>query len=272
MVVRGFITGSTKTSLWTHYNNGERTYCGIQFPDGLVKNQQLDNPVITPTTKGVEDVPLSGDEIVENKFMSRSQWDDVSRKALQLFKYGQEIADKQGLLLVDTKYEFGLDEHNNITLIDEVHTCDSSRYWFKENYLEKFNNGEEPEKYDRDVVRDYLKKTVNDPYSEVDFNIPDDLKQKTTRTYLDFYERLTSGSCIKEELKFNTDLNNVNNGERINTPELTTGEIIDELFWENKSTILGLLGGVVIFAGSQSDEKHVLLPLLLGRVTRRFRE
>ena len=139
-VVRGYITGNTKTSLWTHYNNGVRNYCGIQFPDNLKKNQKLNNLVITPTTKDIEDIPISKEDIVKKKYMTEEECDFIYEKSLELFKYGELIADKAGFILVDTKYEFGKDENNNIILIDELHTCDSSRYWFKNTYDDRFKN------------------------------------------------------------------------------------------------------------------------------------
>ena len=249
VVVRGFITGSTKTSLWTHYNAGTRTYCGITFPDGLVKNQRLDEPVITPTTKGIEDVPLSAEEVVTNNFMTQEQWDKVSSMAIRLFKYGQATALEKGLLLVDTKYEFGVDEHGDVVLIDEVHTCDSSRYWFAKTYEERFANGKEPDKYDKDVVRDYIKKTVDDPYKHTEFTVPDKVKDDTTQVYVDFYRCLTGDDS--ELTSLNEDIENpvILNQE--------TEELIDHFYYEEKECILRKLGGVVILAGSQSDEKHV---------------
>ncbi|DBA80665.1 TPA: hypothetical protein ACH3X1_007908 [Trebouxia sp. C0004] len=128
-VVRGFMTGSTDTSLWTHYNAGERTYCGNSFPDGMRKNDKLEQQVITPTTKSTShDVPISAQEIMDQGILSQQDWDQASKAALALFKFGQQEAAKRGLLLVDTKYEFGKDAEGNIMLIDEIHTPDSSRY------------------------------------------------------------------------------------------------------------------------------------------------
>ena len=249
VVVRGYITGSTKTSLWTHYNSGTRTYCGITFPDGLVKNQRLAEPVITPTTKGIEDVPLSPKEIVTNNLMTQVQWDKVSNMALQLFKYGQATSLEKGLLLVDTKYEFGVDENGEVVLIDEVHTCDSSRYWFASSYDERFASGKEPEKYDKDVVRDYIKKTVDDPYKHTEFNVPEDVKDNTTNVYVDFYRCLTGDTKELSSLREDVENPLILNQE--------TEELIDHFYNEEKTTILTKLGGVVILAGSQSDEKHV---------------
>jgi len=188
-VVRGYITGNTKTSLWTHYNNGVRNYCGIQFPNNLKKNQKLEEPVITPTTKDIEDVPISKKEIINKNYMTQNECDFVYKKAMELFKYGQKIADNAGFILVDTKYEFGKDENNNIILIDEIHTCDSSRYWIKNTYENKFKNDIEPDKLDKDKIRDWVKNKCN-PYTDKIPQIPEELKKNTINSYTEFYEKI----------------------------------------------------------------------------------
>ena len=192
-VVRGYITGNTKTSLWTHYNNGVRNYCGIQFPDNLKKNQKLAEPVITPTTKDIEDIPISKEEIMNRNYMTKKECDFVYEKAMELFKYGQKIADNAGFILVDTKYEFGKDENNNIILIDEIHTCDSSRYWIKKTYENRFRNDIEPEKLDKDTIRDWVKSQCN-PYTDDIPDIPEDLKKKTIELYSYFYESISKNN------------------------------------------------------------------------------
>ena len=275
VVVRGYITGSTKTSLWTHYKQGVRTYCGITFPDGLVKNQKLDHPVITPTTKGIEDVPISGADVVRLELMSQSQWDEVSRKAMQLFKYGQTVAEQQGLLLVDTKYEFGLDEAGNVLLIDEVHTCDSSRFWFKDSYAVRFEGGIEPDKYDKDVIRDYIKKSVNDPYSQTSFDVPIEMKERTTSIYTDFYRRLTAfapelavalSDCVCDvdvdvdvcsNTRSNTEFYSRSLVEAAHNLEMETLNTVESFLETDGKPVLAKMGCVVILAGSTSDEKHV---------------
>jgi phosphoribosylaminoimidazole-succinocarboxamide synthase len=200
VVVRGYITGSTRTSLWTHYNNGERIYCGIKFPDGLKKNQKLERPVITPTTKDdgeLGDSPIDDNYIINKKnILTLNQWISITTIATKLFNFGQMIADKAGLILVDTKYEFGFEILPNgekqITLIDEIHTPDSSRYWLKETYLEKFNNNEEPDKYDKDVIRIWLKDQSWNPYNlnESVPEIPIDIINKTQDAYLNIFKLL----------------------------------------------------------------------------------
>lgn len=232
VIVRGFITGSTQTSLWTHYKNGARNYCGHNFPDGLVKNQRLPQAVVTPTTKGEVDELITGDEIVNQNLLTREQWDYVERKALELFSYGQYVSDQRGLILVDTKYEFGFDEvTGEICLIDEIHTCDSSRFWLKESYQERFDNRQEPEKYDKDLVRDYVKKQC-DPYNEPIPEIPEVLIDGVSQAYQVFNFQLTGG---------------------MNDPEkkLRMEEVVDLYFrtGHNKTCL--------IMAGSESDRKHI---------------
>jgi len=191
MVVRGYITGNTSTSLWTHYNKGERIYCGITFPDGLKKNQKLDSPVVTPTTKGVVDKPITESEIIADGYMSEWEYKFVKDKALELFEFGQKVADAAGFILVDTKYEFGRNCDGEIILMDEVHTCDSSRYWLKETYDAKFAEGKEPDKLDKDCVRDWVK-SVCDPYNDEIPEVPDNIIMKAHDSYQLFYDKITA--------------------------------------------------------------------------------
>ena len=236
VVVRGYITGSTNTSLWTHYSNGVRNYCGIDFPDGLLKNQKLSQPVITPTTKDEHDELISATEIVNRNILSQEEWDFIADKATQLFKYGQMVADSRDLILVDTKYEFGRDTSGNIILIDEIHTCDSSRYWKKDTYLERFTNNLEPQKLDKDAIRDYLK-TVCDPYTvETIPSIPEDRIQSVLKCYLDLYKSLTQNQITRlQTYSEQLDLNNT----------------ISQYFQKQYSNL------VVIISGSTSDSKFV---------------
>ena len=142
-VMRGYITGSTSTSLWTNYNKGVRLYCGHTFPDGLVKNQKLDENKLTPTTKSDEhDELISAEQIVSSALMTQEDWNTCARYAHSLLEFGQQTALKRGLILVDTKYEFGKDENGNIMVIDEIHTPDSSRYWLASSYASRMAAGE----------------------------------------------------------------------------------------------------------------------------------
>jgi len=190
-VVRGYITGSTKTSIWTHYNNGCRNYCGNVLPEGLVKNQRVETPLLTPTTKGgigifsdtTDDVPITPEEIIERGVITREQLNYIRETCFRLFELGQKVSAKRGLILVDTKYEFGFDQEGTITLIDEVHTCDSSRYWKLDTYDSAMESGLEPEKVDKDTLRDYIRSVVADPYTSELPQIPDDVVNKMFDTY-----------------------------------------------------------------------------------------
>ena len=121
--------------------------------------------------------------------MTQNECDFVYKKSMELFKYGQKMADNAGFILVDTKYEFGKDENDNIILIDEIHTCDSSRYWIKNTYENKFKNDIEPDKLDKDKIRDWVKNKCN-PYTDKIPQIPEELKKNTINSYTEFYEEL----------------------------------------------------------------------------------
>lgn len=235
-VVRGYITGSTSTSLWTHYNKGVRNYCGINFPEGLVKNQKLDAPVLTPTTKDVHDEPLSCEEIVSRGVLNQSDLDYIRGKALELFNYGSQLAHQKGLILVDTKYEFGRDKTGRIVLIDEVHTCDSSRYWKLDTYQERFNAAEEPEKLDKDSCRDYVK-SVCDPYNEPIPEIPDDRKARVYQCYLELHNMLTGEGYQGDTTAVTDSLNQ---------------SLVTEMVNSNEARNM-----VVILSGSPSDAAHI---------------
>jgi len=163
MVVRGYMSGVTKTSIWYSYQKGERMIYGISFPDGLKKNDKLPTPVITPTTHGSpstssgsssgHDERLTKKEILEKKIVSKKIYEQMEQAALQLFAFGSKLAEKKGLILVDTKYEFGLDEKGRVTLMDEIHTPDSSRFWIKKTYKARIAKGLEPENFDKEFLR-----------------------------------------------------------------------------------------------------------------------
>ncbi len=194
LVVRGYLAGSTGTSILTMYKNGERDMYGTTFPDGMVDNQKLDTPIITPTTKaavGDHDAPLSATQIVEEGILSADVWEQVSGYALALFKRGQDMAAKAGLILADTKYEFGFDENGVLTLGDEIHTPDSSRYWMGDSYDERVQAGEAPITLDKDQVRRWVVARC-DPYKDDIPEIPDDLRVSTSEVYIDVYEKITS--------------------------------------------------------------------------------
>jgi len=193
-VVRGYITGSTSTSLWTVYNNGDREYCGNILPEGLVKNQKLESNMLTPTTKEEHhDRPISPNELVSEGWMTQKDWDYCSQKALELFAFGQQKAMENGIILVDTKYEMGRDVDENIVLIDEIHTPDSSRYWIAETYDERMAAGQEPQNIDKEFLRLWFVDNC-DPYN--DETLPDapvELITELSSRYIYLYETITGG-------------------------------------------------------------------------------
>ena len=191
-VVRGYITGSTSTSLWTVYNSGDREYCGNVLPDGLVKNQKLDTNMLTPTTKEEHhDRPISPSEIVNEGWMSQEDWDYCSGKAVELFTFGQKTAAENGMILVDTKYEMGRDEDGHIMLIDEIHTPDSSRYWLADSYEARINAGKEPENIDKEFLRLWFVDNC-DPYNDkVLPDAPEELVIELSKRYIQLYEMIT---------------------------------------------------------------------------------
>ncbi|MBD3278357.1 MAG: phosphoribosylaminoimidazolesuccinocarboxamide synthase [Candidatus Aegiribacteria sp.] len=194
-IVRGYLTGSTSTSAWTLYKNGERNICGNVLPDGMVKNQKFPSPIITPTTKSdIHDESITPKGIVENGLMTEDEWNEASRIALELFRRGMEIADSNGLILVDTKYELGKNTDGEMTLIDEIHTPDSSRYWIADSYPDRFQMGEEPENIDKEFLRLWFRDHC-DPYEdEVLPKAPDDLVIELSRRYIKLYEMITGNS------------------------------------------------------------------------------
>ena len=191
-VVRGYITGVTGTSLWTHYKDGQRDFGNFVLPEGMKKNQKLDEPVFTPTTKSDEhDRPITPAEIVSEGFLSKELADEVEKTAIALFKRGQEIALSRGLILVDTKYEMGIDENGKLTLIDEIHTPDSSRYWKADSYQARLDQGLEPEYFDKEFLRLWFKDNC-DPYKdEVIPDAPAELVAELSRRYIEIYETIT---------------------------------------------------------------------------------
>jgi phosphoribosylaminoimidazole-succinocarboxamide synthase len=196
IVVRGYLAGSTTTSAWVNYSKGVRLFCGNHLPDGLVKNQILPGgPIITPTTKGEHDEPIAPDELVRRGLMSQELWREVSVKALELFRRGQEIARQRGLILVDTKYEMGLDPHGVLTLADEVHTPDSSRYWIASTYDSRMSEGREPESLDKEFFRMWLREQGfqdggNRPL------ITDHVRVMLAEKYIDLLERMTGEQFV----------------------------------------------------------------------------
>jgi phosphoribosylaminoimidazole-succinocarboxamide synthase len=193
IVVRDYLAGTTGTSILSLYKAGQREMYGIRLPDGLRDNEKLPQTIITPTTKafdGGHDEPLTAPEIVGRGLLSAEQWQTVSDYALALFAKGREMARERGLILVDTKYEFGIDEAGRIMIADEIHTPDSSRYWFLESYQQRFEAGERPESFDKDFIRTWVVARC-DPYKDDIPEIPQDVVLETARVYIDAFERIT---------------------------------------------------------------------------------
>ena len=193
IVVRDYLTGATATSIWPMYQSGRREIYGIRFPDGLRENQKLPSTIITPTTKafdGGHDEPLTAGEIVARELLTFQQWETVSQLALALFGRGREIASQHGLILVDTKYEFGFDPDGRIVLADEIHTPDSSRYWLADGHLARFAAGEPPVSLDKDFVRRWVTARC-DPYRQPIPPIPRDIVAEAARLYVEVFETIT---------------------------------------------------------------------------------
>lgn len=213
MVVRGYLAGTTGTSILTLYKQGQRVMYGHRLPDGLRANEALPEAIITPTSKafdGGHDEPLTAKGIVEAGLVTAAQWEELADHALKLFARGQEMARDRGLILVDTKYEFGLDKDGLILLADEIHTPDSSRYWIADGYEMAFAAGTRPPSFDKDVIRAWVAEHC-DPYKDPVPEIPAEMIEKTSRVYIEAYERITgerfepdlSGATVLERVRAN---------------------------------------------------------------------
>ncbi len=190
MVVRGYITGVTKTSAWYNYSNGVRNFCGNILPEGLKKDQKFDHPIITPTTKlEKHDRSLSREEIIREGLVSEELFDKLSEISLKLFEMGTKVAAQQGLILADTKYEFGMLD-GKIVLIDEIHTPDSSRFWFMDTYQQLFEEGKEQRKLDKEYVRTWLAGQGFLGDGEIP-KIPEDVMVEAAKRYMKAYELIT---------------------------------------------------------------------------------
>ena len=201
-VVRGYLTGSTDTSAWTQYSQGKRNICGNNIPDGMVKNQKFENPILTPTTKSDDhDESISAEEIITRAIIKAEEWKKLEDIVLELFRYGTEVAKSHGLILVDTKYELGIDKNGDIVLLDEIHTPDSSRYWISETYGDRFANNLEPENIDKEFLRLWFKEKC-DPYNDPELpKAPDDLIVELSSRYIKLYELITG-----KDFEINTEI------------------------------------------------------------------
>ena len=193
MVVRSYLTGSTSTSIWVHYSKGARSFCGHALAEGMRRNQRLPEPLLTPSTKapqGDHDISASREEILQWTGMVPEHFDQAAQMAMTLFEYGQRVCAQRGLILVDTKYEFGFTPEGQLVVMDEIHTPDSSRFWYQSSYAERFEGGQDPESFDKEYVRRWLR--------DQDFSgdgpvpvIPDDVRIEATKRYAHAVEKLT---------------------------------------------------------------------------------
>ena len=193
MVVRAYLTGSTSTSIWVHYEQGKRDFCGHRLPDGMKQHQRLAEPILTPSTKaahGDHDVSASREEILKISGMPAADFDRAATLAMALFREGQRVCAERGLILVDTKYEFGKTPEGEIILIDEIHTPDSSRFWFESTYAERFAAGQDPQSFSKEYVRQYLVSQGFRGDGPIP-PIPDDVKVEAMRRYIEAVERIT---------------------------------------------------------------------------------
>jgi len=198
MVVRAYLTGTTSTSIWVHYERGAREFCGHRLPEGLKKHAQLPEPILTPSTKapkGDHDISASRAEILQISGMPAADFDAAAEMAMALFREGQRLCAARGLILVDTKYEFGKTADGQIVVIDEIHTPDSSRFWYSASYQSRFEAGQDPESFDKEYVRRYL----------VDQNyrgegpipvIPDGVRVEATRRYIEAVDLITGAPFV----------------------------------------------------------------------------
>lgn len=200
MVVRGYITGVTTTSAWYHYEKGVRNFCGNILPEELRKNQKFEKPILTPSTKaehGGHDESVSPEEILKRGVLTPEQWNFLADVSLKLYQRGVEICAQQGIILVDTKYEFGITPSGKIVLIDEIHTPDSSRFWFVDEYAARFQRGEEQKKIDKEYLREWLAAQGFRGEGEIPA-IPDEVRVETARRYIEAFELVTGNQFQPE--------------------------------------------------------------------------
>ncbi len=197
-VMRGYLTGVTDTSIWTRYQKGVRQFGDLNLPDGMKKNAKLPKPVFDPTTKEEKhDRALTPSQMIKEGFVTQNLFDKVKETATRLFMRGQEIAASRGLILVDTKYEFGTDERGDLVLIDEIHTPDSSRYWQLASYAERINTGQEPDYFDKEFLRLWFKEH-SDPYKDEKLpQAPADMVEEMSNRYIRMYEQITGMKFVK---------------------------------------------------------------------------
>jgi phosphoribosylaminoimidazole-succinocarboxamide synthase len=198
-VMRGYLTGVTATSIWTAYARGDEFYCGHRLPKGLGKHARLPEPLLTPSTKakkGDHDEPVSRAEVIERGLVSEELYDRAESLVAKLFRAGQEWAESHGLILADTKYELGLDETGTLVVADEIHTPDSSRYWYKDGYEKALSEGGDPKALDKEYVRRWLVSERGYRGEGPPPPLPDEVRCEAARRYVEAYERVTGQGFV----------------------------------------------------------------------------
>jgi phosphoribosylaminoimidazole-succinocarboxamide synthase len=199
-VMRAYLTGVTTTSIWYHYEHGSRLFCGHKLPDGMRKNQKLDRAILTPSTKaakGDHDQSVSREEILASKVLSADDFDRAGEMCARIFAFGQSLAAQRGLILVDTKYEIGRRKDGSLCFIDEVHTPDSSRYWYADDYQARFDRGEEP----RGLDKEYVRRVLAEQGYRGDGPPPplsDEVRCEAARRYISLYELITGSGFVPD--------------------------------------------------------------------------
>jgi phosphoribosylaminoimidazole-succinocarboxamide synthase len=201
MVMRAYLTGVTSTSIWRAYERGDRTFCGHRLPDGMVKNQALPEPLLTPTSKaekGDHDQSMSREEIIASGAVSARDFDRAAEIAAALFAFGRARAAERGLVLVDTKYEMGRAPNGEIVVIDEIHTPDSSRYWYAEDYSARTAAGQEPRSLDKEFVRRWLSEQAGYRGDGDPPVVPDDIRVEAAARYAEICELVTGRPFVPD--------------------------------------------------------------------------
>lgn len=200
-VMRGYLTGVTSTSIWRAYERGERTFCGHALPEGMVKNQRLPRPLLTPSTKaekGDHDESVSREELLRRGSVSAEELGRAAEIATRLFSFGQTRAAERGMILVDTKYELGTSPDGELLVIDEIHTPDSSRYWYADSYEERLAEGEEPRSLDKEYVRRWLAEEAGYTGEGDPPRIPDHVRIEAALRYIEIYELITGRPFVPD--------------------------------------------------------------------------
>ena len=201
-VMRSYLTGVTSTSIWRAYESGARTFCGHALPEGMSKNQKLPTAILTPSTKadkGDHDVSVSREQLLEMGHISAEDFDKAAEMVTRLFAFGQQRAAERGLILVDTKYEIGVSPEGEMMLIDEIHTPDSSRYWYAGDYEERLSRGEEPRSLDKEYLRRWMSESCGYTGDGPPPALPDDVRVEAAERYVEIYELITGKIFVPDQ-------------------------------------------------------------------------